>query len=217
MSEQTLDLKSSLHIIGRHRIWVGAIAAIGLIAGAGYAYVKPPMYASRQMVELPPDTRDLATQVVVADSYDVLASAARKLGPSFSYSTLGPLVDVQEVTSNILAVNARGTTATEAERIAIQVAASYVRYVGTNNGIAGKTAAAVWQPPTTATRTSVPVHLAEFGILGLLVSLLIGSLGTLAINRADNRLRRRDEIADALGVGVLAAIPVMRPKEAWLG
>jgi capsular polysaccharide biosynthesis protein len=213
MSEQTLDLKTSLRIIRRHWIWVSAIVAIGLIAGAGYAYAKPSKYASSAIVALPTNTRDLPTQVVVAGSQDVLASAARTLGPPFSISTLRTLVDVNEVTSNLLSVNARGSTAAQAERIANDVATSYVRYVGTNKSVAGKIPAAVFEYATNATRTPVPVHFAEFGVLGLLAGLLVGSLVTLAINRTDRRLRRRDEIADAIGVGVLAAVPVARPKE----
>ena len=45
-------------------------------------------------------------------------------------------------------------------------------------------------------------------------ALLIGAIVALAIGRGDQRLRERDEIADAIGVPVLASMPVRHPSDA---
>jgi hypothetical protein len=48
----------------------------GLVAGAGYAMLKPPMLTGTTLVVLPTTTHSMATQAVTADSDPVLASIA---------------------------------------------------------------------------------------------------------------------------------------------
>ena len=81
MSEQALDLRRSLQIVRRHKIIVGVCAALGLLAGAGYTLLNPPMLASNALVALPPSTHDMATQVVIASSDHVLTVALRQHPP----------------------------------------------------------------------------------------------------------------------------------------
>ncbi len=66
--------------------------------------------------------------------------------------------------------------------------------------------AQVLEPATNATGTSLPARLLVTGVLGALLGALIGAIVVLAIGRSDRRLRERDEIADAIGVPVLASI-----------
>jgi hypothetical protein len=63
---------------GRRR-WaaIGVVAVLGLLAGAGYAALSPPVLTSSALVALPPSTQDTATQVVIAGSDPVLVCWAR--------------------------------------------------------------------------------------------------------------------------------------------
>jgi len=52
------------------------------------------------------------------------------------------------------------------------------------------------------------------GGLGVLAGMLIGVIVALAMSRTDRRLLQRDQIANAIGVPVLASIPVGHPTDA---
>ena len=74
MSEQALDLRRSLQVVRRHRIQVGAIALVGLLAGAGYAAAHPPPYRSE-------------TLVLIAESGSAAAQATTPSGVSSQIAT----------------------------------------------------------------------------------------------------------------------------------
>ena len=115
MSEQALDLRKSLQIVRRHKMLVGGFVLLGVLVGAGYAFVKPPMLTSTALVGLPPNTHDTGTQVVIADSSPVLRLALPGIHPAVPLQTLRNRIEVKSVTPNILSVTAQGETAAEAE------------------------------------------------------------------------------------------------------
>ncbi len=219
MSERALDLRRSWHIVRRHWLPVAAMAALGLIAGAGYTALKPPTYSSSALVVLPTSTHDIATQVVIAGSDPVLAGASRNSGPGQSLAALRRHVHVTELTPNVVSVEATGDTARAAERTANRVAASYVAYVHTKGSAGGVVAANLFQPAGDATSTPVAAMLGAACGIGALLAALIGLLFVLAKFRGDRRLWRRDDIADAVGAPVLASLPVWQPRSAanWAG
>src|SRR6516162_8822146 len=95
MSEQALDLRRSMKIVRRHKILVGSLVALGLLAGAGYAVLKPPMFTSGDaLVGLPSGTRDVSTQVVIAGSNRVLAPALHAIHPAMPLLTLRNQIQV---------------------------------------------------------------------------------------------------------------------------
>ena len=53
-----------------------------------------------------------------------------------------------------------------------------------------------------------------FAVAGALAGALVGAIIALSISRKDRRLRQRDEIANAIGVPVLASFPVRHPRDA---
>ena len=53
MSQQALDLRRSVQIVRRHRKLFGAMVALGLLIGAAYAILKPPVLTSTALVVLP--------------------------------------------------------------------------------------------------------------------------------------------------------------------
>jgi hypothetical protein len=214
MSEQALDLRRSLQIVRRHKVIVGIFVALGILAGAGNTALKPPLLVSSALVALPPTTHDTATQVVIASSDRVLENALRSVAPAMSLPTMRSRVHVKSLTPNLLSISGQGKTAAQAEGIANAVAASYVAYVRTANSAAGTVQAQRVGAATKPAGGSLLFHLLIAGGIGAVLGALIGAIFALAIGRTDRRLRERDEIADAIGVPVLASIPVGHPSDA---
>jgi capsular polysaccharide biosynthesis protein len=214
MIQEPLDLKKSLQLVRRHKIIVGAVALLGLLAGAALAVLRPPMLSSEALVLLPPSTRSVATQAVIAGSDPVLSSALLRLHPAMTLQTLENRVQVKSRTATILSISAAGTTAAQARDTANAVANSYVAYVRSGNIHGGQVQARVLEPATTATGTSLPARLLLTGGLGALLGALIAAIAVLALSRRDRRLRERDEIADSIGVPVLASIRAEHPSDA---
>jgi capsular polysaccharide biosynthesis protein len=219
VSDQTLDLKKSMSIVRRHWISVAVFFVLGLIAGASYTVLRPPMFSSSALVVLPTSVKDVATQVVVADSQDVLTGALRGADLGVTWPALRKQVDVKELTPNIISFAATGKTATEAQKVANDVARSYIAYVSNRKSVVRNVTASLLQPAVSGTRTPVPVRLATTAVIGALAGILVGAIYVLAMNRSDRRPRMRDEIAGTVGVPVLASLPVAYPKDsaAWVG
>jgi len=214
MSDQVLDLRRSLRIVQRHKAIVGIAAALGLFAGAALTVQNPPMLASKALVVLPDSaSRYIGTQVVIAGSNPVLAGAMRGVNPPVSLQTLRSRIQVKSITSNLISISAQGKTAAQAEDTANAVADSYIAYIRPANSPGGRVRAHVLERATNATGTSLPIRLIVTGGLGALLGALIGAIIALALGRTDRRLRGRDEIADAIGVPVLASIPVRHPSD----
>jgi capsular polysaccharide biosynthesis protein len=213
MSQQVLDLRRSIQIVRRHRVLVGIVVALGLLVGGGYAALNPPTLTSTALVVLPKSVPSMATQVVIADSDAVLTGALSKLGPGMSLQKLRSEVQVRSLTSYILAISAKSRNAVEAKEAANAVATSYTAYVGAARSPVGHVPAQVLEPAKTATRSAPLKGLLATGLLGALAGALIGVIVSLAISRNDRRLRERDEIANSIGVPVLASFPVGHPSD----
>jgi capsular polysaccharide biosynthesis protein len=214
MSQQPLDLRRSLQIVRRHWVLVGIIAVLGLLAGAGYAVLRPPMLTGQALVVLSPTVKDTRTQVMIAESDPVLADALRRLDPGMSPQALRTRIQVTSPAYNLIAISAQGKTAAQAERAANAVARSYVGYLGSGMLPGRVEKAQVLQPVTEARAAgSVPARLLMTAGLGALAGALIGVIAALAVSRSDRRLRERDEIAESIGVPVLASVSVDHPSD----
>jgi capsular polysaccharide biosynthesis protein len=227
MSQQNLDLRGSIKVSRRHKRMVAGVAALGLILGAGYAYLNPPLLSSTGLVVLSETSAQsaqaaatgvdpgLATQEVVATSDPVLVEALPHISPPISLQTLESRITVATVdSSSVLSFTATGTTAAQAEATADAVANSYIAYVGAATGTAVYAVAKVLEPATTVTGTKLPEQLAIYGVLGALVGVLVGFVISLFTGRGDRRLAERDAIANSIGAPVLLSLPVERPSHA---
>jgi capsular polysaccharide biosynthesis protein len=215
MSEQVMDLRRSRQILRRHKAIVGIAAVLGLLLGAAFTLLHPPMFTGKALVVLPSAaSRYIGTQVVIAGSDPVLAAAARQVNPPISLPVIRDRVQVVGLTSSIISVSAKGQTAAQAEETANAVAGRYVVYVGSQHIPGGRIQASLLERATDATRASLPAHLLITGGLGALAGLLIGVVVALAIGRGDRRLWQRDEIAGSIGVSVLTSIAVGHPSGA---
>jgi capsular polysaccharide biosynthesis protein len=214
MSDQTLDLRRSLQILRRHKIFVAASAVLGLAAGVGFTVLSTPMLTSNALVVLPSSVHDISTQVFIATSDPVLARALRTVDLSGSPQTLRSSIQVRNLTSNIISISAPGKTAAQAERTADAVADSYVAYVNSPSRPGPRVQARILQPALDATGPTKLKRELTYGALGALAGLLIGAVILLATRRRDRRLQERDEIADSIGIPVLTSIRADRPTDA---
>jgi capsular polysaccharide biosynthesis protein len=218
MSEQALDLKRSLQVVRRHWVYAIAAAVLGLLLGGGYAVLKPPALASTALVRIASvnsqfSTNGEATLVVIASSDPVVARALPHIHPSLSAQTLHNDLVVKSLATGIISIRALGRTAAQAEEAANAVARAFVAYVNSPQSLSGKTGALFLQPASTATGRGLATSAAIYGAIGLLAGGVLGVIGILAVSRRDRRLRQRDEIADSIGIPVLASIPVGHPSD----
>ena len=213
MSQQVLDVRGFLQAVRRYWKVVILVAAVGLAAGAAFTLVRPPMLVSKAVIVLPASaSRYIATQTVVAGSDPVLSEAIPNIDRGWSVTTLRRRINVTSPTPNLIQISAQGTTAAQAEHIANAVANSYVSYVSSTTSPA-RADARLLEQATPATGTAFPVRLLVAGGLGALAGAVVGAIIAVAMSRRERRLRQRDDIADAIGVPVLASVSVGHPSD----
>ncbi|HXW87614.1 MAG TPA: hypothetical protein VEJ42_05090 [Streptosporangiaceae bacterium] len=212
-----MDFRRFLMAARQHKLVVVVAALVGLGLAIGYTVLAPPMLASRALVELQlpggSGVDPIQTQVLLGASEPVLSAAGQAVVPAASLTEMERRVTVSSLTPNVLAITGHATTANRAEALANAVAASYLAYIKAHHAASGVVGGQVVEAATTATG-SLSRTRAEYAGFGLLIGLLVGIVTALGLSRADKRLRRRDDIARAIGVPVVAAIPVRRPSDA---
>jgi len=230
MSAQQLDVKKSWQAIRRHRLLVVIGAVVGLLLGVAFAFVRPPMYSAAALVVLPPPTvvaggstagsQSIDTQRYIAESGPVLHSAGQNLEPPLSTEVVRERVKASAVTDDVIRIEAKGTSARQAVKLANSVAQVYLVFVTTDKQLPGdlgkRTGARLLEGAAEAHGGSKLLHAATYGGLGVLLGAIAGAIIVLARARGDRRLRMRDEIADAVGLPVLASVssyPAQDPSD----
>ena len=229
MSQQPLDLRTSLQIARRYRALIGGLAALGLLAGVGYAVLNPPKATGEALVVIPQLTTsaDTAvtntgtvitsgseTQVLIAGSDPVLKAALPNISPAMTLAELRAAVAASNPTGAIIAIDGHSTSGAQAVEIANAVAKSYVAYVTVPGSPARRVNASLLQPAESSTGDSRVEGILPSVLIGIIAGALIGFIVALARGRNERRLRQRDAIANALGVPVLASMPVMHASDA---
>jgi capsular polysaccharide biosynthesis protein len=215
VSEQALDLRRSMQIVRRHKIVVSIAALLGLAGGVALVALSPSTLTSSAEVVLPTTAaRYVTTQIVIAGSDPVLTGAIPKLDQPTSLQALQSSVQVRSLSPTIISISAQGKTAVQAEDTANAVANSYVGYLSSAKNPGLRLQARVFQPAVNATGPSQHQRMAIYGLLGALLGALIGAIAVLAIRRNPKHLRERDQIADAIGVPVLASVSAAHPSGA---
>lgn len=211
-----MDFKRFLQAVRRYKVLVILCCLVGIGLGAAYTYMRPPLLSASAQVELP-SAKFIQTQEVLATSNWVLTTAAEQVNPAVSVAALRGQVKVSTDTNNLLNFTAKGATAKAAEDIANAVAQSYRTYVGPGGRYPGPKVSTFFFPAAFATGKVTTTHVLD-GLYGLLFGAIGGVIIAMARNNTDRRLRERDEIADAIGVPVLASVPVQHPTDTagWL-
>jgi capsular polysaccharide biosynthesis protein len=214
MSQQSLDFRRSIGIVRRRKLLVGLTAGLGLFLGVADATLSPALLSSQALVVLPQSSANVSTELVIVSSDPVLTVALKDIQPAMSVQTLRQRVNATSLTSNIMSITVQGRTADEAEAAANAVAQSFISYVGSSSSPVGHVSAHMLEPAQTAQGGSQVKHYLTPSILGLIGGLLVGVIISLVLSQRDRRLRQRDEIANAIGIPVIASVPVARPSDA---
>jgi capsular polysaccharide biosynthesis protein len=214
MDHQPLNLRRSLQIVRRNKTLIGVTVAIGLLGGAAFGSVNPPMLTAQAVVLLPASAPPMATEVYIAESAPVLSGALPSVRPATSAEALRGRISVSSETNNILQIAAAGSTAAQAEGNANAVAQSYISFLSSSESPVGRVDAKLLQSASAATGTSPIVHRIAFGVTGALIGFIISFIVALARGRGSRRLRLRDDIANSIGVPVLASVPAAHPSSA---
>jgi len=199
-----------LRAVRRHKVVFGVLVVLGVLAGAGFAVLRPPMLSSKVLV-IVPASRQIQTQALIAASDQVLGPVSRGY-PVMSYGQLTRQVKVEASTSTSLTITVSAKTAADAQRVANAVARQYVALVRSPAGPGGVVLARTVGSATPATGTSRSAWVAELAALGALAGVVLGVIVVVAIGRTERRLRERDEIAGAVGAPLLASLPVLHPS-----
>ncbi len=209
-----MDFRRFWQAVRRSKYIVVLCIIIGVGCGIAYSLESPPLLTGTALVVLPSTAKyNIQTQVLLAGSNSVLLEAAETVRPAMSLQLLRERVAVSSLTPNVVSISGKATTPSRADELANSVSSSYVAYIKQPSSPGGALPGRILQAATTVTGSIMRARLEE-GALGGLVGLLIGIIIALSRGRVDKRLRQRDDIADAIGIPVLASIPALRPSDA---
>jgi len=214
-----MDFRRFLQATRQYKLVVALVALVGIGLGIAYSVLSPPMLTSQARVYVQfPDTRagqgSIQNQVLLADGQDILETAGESLNPPVPLDVMEKRVSVTQLTPQILGISGSATKASQAEAMANAVASAYQSFVTKKpQQSAGAVGAQVMESASIAKGSVLRARI-EDGLLGLILGLLGGIVIALVLSRSDRRLRRRDDMADAIGIPVLASIPVQRPSDA---
>jgi len=215
MSQQPMSLRRAFELIRRNKAVVGGAVGLGLVIGAAFGSINPPQLSSSALVVLPNTKIPSETMVLLATSDPVLSSARPNIDPApAGIVTLRQQVSAASSSQNIISINAKAGAASTAESAADAVANSFVGFLHSSQSPIGQVNAHVLQPATTASGPNPLVHRLVYGLVGAIVGLIVGLIAAIARGRGDRRLRTRDDIANAIGVPVVASLPVGHPTSA---
>jgi hypothetical protein len=172
MSQPASDLPRFVQIIGRYKALAGILAALGLLAGAVFAALNPPVFTSQAHILFTPSC----------------PAGAICGGPQFVSDDIGPRVlqplpsgvQVASLAGNVLSVSAAAGTAARAEATANAAARSYLVYFDALIYSSGQTSVPALAPATTATGTPPLMRLRDDALLGAVLGALLGVIAALA-------------------------------------
>ncbi len=178
MSQPASDLPRFVQILGRYRGLIGVMAAVGLLAGAVFAALNPPVFTSRALVLL---------------ASPFCPEGAICGGPAFSSGSAGPdyvgarllqalpgEVQVKPSTGNVLWVSTTAGTAAQAEAEANTAALGYISYADSLSYLGEHASAQLLEPATSATGTPPLRRLLDGALLGAVFGALVGVIAALA-------------------------------------
>jgi hypothetical protein len=173
MNQPVSDLPRFVQIIGRYRALIGIMAALGLLAGAVFAALNPPVFTSQALVVFPA----WSCPVGAICGGPVFQAEQDLAGPPRS---LPSGVQIRQVTGNILSVTATAGTAAQAEANANAAAGSYLAYADSLAKPGELASGQVLAPATNATGTPPLKRLRDDALLGAVFGALLGVTAALA-------------------------------------
>jgi capsular polysaccharide biosynthesis protein len=153
VDEQILSFKESLRVVLRYRRVAAVIALVGLLVGIAYGVSQPALASAKAEVLLPPSagnsssglpTQGIATDVEIATTPGILNPAAKEAGVSLPYTTLVHRVTVTGITVTLLQIVAKSSSEGQAERLANDVATTFVNYASSQSSLIANAAVDGW-------------------------------------------------------------------------
>ena len=135
MSAYVADVRSRAATLRRRIRLVIAAGVVGLAAGAAYVVVQPTPLTSTALVLLPTpaiaesSNSDVATQVRIALSADILARAGQAVVPVLPVREVEKMIRVSAPTNQLIQIDATSSVAVEAQTLSQAIADAYVNYV----------------------------------------------------------------------------------------
>lgn len=213
MSQRSRNVQQVVQIVRRYRKLVGALTVAGLLTGAVYSVLNGPLLTSTALVVFSATPAATATEAVIVRSEPVLSAALPAIHPPMSLQTLENRLTVQTPAPGVLSISVKSKSASQAQDAANAVAAKYIAAVGPDSPF-GHVYAELLQPATVATGAGALEHDALGGGVGAVIGLLAGTVTAIILRRRSRRLVALDDIADSIGVPVLAAVSVAFPAVA---
>jgi hypothetical protein len=174
MSQQASDVPRFVQILGRYSAFIGIMAALGLLAGAVFAALNPPVFTSQALMLFPascPAGAICGGPVFVPDRQAYIGVRLLRSLPDG--------VRVEPVMRDVLLVSATEGTAAQAEADANAAARSYLAYANALSYLSGQT----WRilgPAGRATGTAPLIRLRDDVLLGAVFGALLGVIAALA-------------------------------------
>ena len=176
MSQQAWDSPRFVQILGRYRALIGIMAVLGLLGGAVFAALNPPVFTSQALVVFPAQC----------------PAGAICGGPLFAPDYLGtrllrslpPGAQAEPVMPNALLVSATAGTAAQAEAATDAATRSYIAYEDSLSYSSGQASAPIAGPATRATGTAPLIRVRDDVLLGAVFGALLGVIAALAASGA---------------------------------
>jgi hypothetical protein len=175
MNQQASDSPKFVQILGRYRALIGFMAVLGLLGGALFAALNPPVFTSQALVIFP--ASDCPAGAICGGPMfapDRPAYIGARL-----LQTLPSGVQVKPVAANGLWVSATAGTAAQAEAATSAAAHSYYAYAESLSYPGQQAGAQIIEPATRATGTAPLTRLRIDLLLGALFGALLGVIAAL--------------------------------------
>jgi capsular polysaccharide biosynthesis protein len=213
VSEQIVDLRSTSAILRRHARALVLVALLGGALGALAAQLIPNKYHSTvqmQFTAKPPGsaTYTIADQVLNAQSTAVMHQAGGDVG--LSTEQVAQQVEVTAQADDILWITATSDVPADAAELAHAMGNRLQAYVTKYQG----DTPVVEGPPSSPTRSPAALRTTLFVALGAGLALLAAGVVLVVSGRRERTLLSRDQIADAIGVPVVASLETRPPRSA---
>jgi hypothetical protein len=173
MSQQVADVPRFVQIIGRYSALIGMMALLGLLAGAVFAAVNPPVFTSRALVLMAPPS--CPQGAICGGPLSSPGYHGAKL-----LQSLPAGVQAKLLPGHYLWVTARAGTPAQAEATAEAAAISYLSYDVSASYPGWPGSARILEPAMSASGTAPLTLLRDDALLGAVSGLLLGVIAALA-------------------------------------
>lgn len=175
MNQPPSDSPKFVQILGRYRVLIGLMAALGLLAGALFAVLYPPSFTSQATVIFP--ASDCPAGAICGGPL-FAPNRTVYLGANLRQS-LPSGVEVKSVGANGLWVSATARTAAQAVAATNAATQSLLAYAQSLSYPGEQVAAQISEPATRATGTTSLTRLRVDLLIGALLGVLLGVIAAL--------------------------------------